>query len=253
MKLVRFIQSGDTVTRSGVLEGDVIREFAGDMYGPLQLTGNTLPLAEVLLKAPVEPRHIIGIGKNFVAAGDPKPEIPELPIFFYKPVTTVVGPDEPVLLPPGTPGIKFEAELAVIIGRRTRNIEPAEADAAIFGYTVANDFGATDYFHPEGHWTVGKAFDTFCPLGPVVETEFDYRSAHIQATVNGNVLQDAPMELIITPVDVMISRISRFMTLMPGDVILTGTPAGAEMVGDGDIVDCFIEGIGHLRNRIAQS
>ncbi|MCZ8517091.1 fumarylacetoacetate hydrolase family protein [Paenibacillus filicis] len=182
-----------------------------------------------------------------------KPPVPEMPILFFKPLTTVTGPGDKVLLPRGTEEIKFESELAVIIGKTAKDIQPSQADEAIFGFTVANDFGATHYFHPEGHWTIGKAFDTFCPLGPVIETEFDYRSARIQAFVNDKVKQDATMDRIITPIDVMISYISRFMTLMPGDVILTGTPAGADMVRDGDIVDCFIEGIGHLRNPVSAS
>lgn len=173
-----------------------------------------------------------------------------MPILFFKPLGTVVGPEEPVLLPRGTVEIRFEAELAVIIGKPARDLEPAEVDGVIFGYTVANDLGAFQYFHPEGHWTIGKAFDTFCPLGPVLETEFDYRTARIQAAVNGIGKQDSLMERIITPIDVMISYISRFMTLMPGDVILTGTPAGSEAVRDGDVVDCYIEGIGHLRNHV---
>jgi 2-keto-4-pentenoate hydratase/2-oxohepta-3-ene-1,7-dioic acid hydratase in catechol pathway len=251
MKLARFTLIGDTMIRNGIVEDNVVREFTGDLFASRVFTGEVFPLENVQFKAPLMPRHIIGIGKNFVDAGTEKPPVPEMPILFFKPLTTVVGPDDTVLLPHGTEKIKFESELAVVIGKTARNIEPGQADEIIFGYTVANDFGAFNYFHPEGHWTIGKAFDTFCPLGPVIETEFDYRSARIQATVNDIVKQDALMERIITPIDVMISGISRFMTLMPGDVILTGTPAGADMVGDGDVIDCFIEGIGNLRNGVS--
>lgn len=251
MKLARFTLTGDTRIRSGVIEDNVVREFTGDLFTSRILTGNAFPLENVRFKAPLMPKHIIGIGKNFVGEGVEKPPVPDMPILFFKPLTTIVGPGETVLLPRGTEEIKFESELAVVIGKIAKNIDPGQADEVIFGYTVANDFGAFNYFHPEGHWTIGKAFDTFCPLGPVIETEFDYRSARIQATVNEIVKQDAPMERIITPIDVMISQISRFMTLMPGDVILTGTPAGADMVRDGDVVDCFIEGIGHLRNPVS--
>lgn len=250
MKLVRFTAAGEAEARNGMIEGSTVREFTGDLFGERPLNGRTYSLNEIQLQAPLVPRHIIGIGKNFAASESDKPPVPDMPILFYKPLGTVVGPEAPVILPRGTDEIKFEAELAVIIGKTASNLALTEVEDAIFGYTVANDFGAFNYFHPEGHWTIGKAFDTFCPLGPVIETEFDYRSATIQATVNGEVKQNSPMGLIITPVDVMISYISRFMTLMPGDVILTGTPAGADFVRDGDVIECFIEGIGNLRNPI---
>jgi 2-keto-4-pentenoate hydratase/2-oxohepta-3-ene-1,7-dioic acid hydratase in catechol pathway len=248
LKICRFSLSDEAIIRSGLLEGDTIREYTGDVFTEWTLTGKEFPFASIRLAAPIVPRNIIGIGKNFVEEGAEKPPVPDMPILFFKPVTTVIGPEESIRLPQGTEAIKFESELAVVIGRTARHIDAAQADEVIFGYTVANDVGAVNYFHPEGHWTIGKAFDTFCPLGPVIETEFDYRSARIGATVNGTVKQDAAMERIITPIDAMISYISRFMTLQPGDVILTGTPAGADFVRDGDIVDCYIEGIGHLRN-----
>jgi 2-keto-4-pentenoate hydratase/2-oxohepta-3-ene-1,7-dioic acid hydratase in catechol pathway len=250
MKFIRFTVSGETEILSGVIEGSMVKEFAGDLFGAHTLTGRMFTLGDVKLKAPLVPRHIIGIGKNFAAEGTDKPPVPDMPILFFKPLGTVVGPEESVLLPRGTEEIRFESELAVVIGKTVKDLDPAEAEGVIFGYTVANDFGAFNYFHPEGHWTIGKAFDTFCPLGPVLETEFNYRTACIQATVNGILKQDSLMERIITPIDVMISYISRFMTLMPGDVILTGTPVGSEAVRDGDVVDCFIEGIGHLRNQV---
>ncbi|MCY9660094.1 fumarylacetoacetate hydrolase family protein [Paenibacillus chondroitinus] len=250
MKLARFIVSGESEIRSGIIEESNIHEFTGDIFTSRILTGKTFSLDNVQLKAPLTPRHIIGIGKNFVGEGAPKPEVPEMPILFFKPLTTVVGPGDAVVLPLGTDDIKFESELAVIIGKEARNIDPRNIHEVIFGYTVANDLGAFNYFHPEGHWTIGKSFDTFCPLGPVIVTDFDYHSARIQSTVNGIVKQDALMERIITPIDSMIAYISRFMTLMPGDIILTGTPAGADQVRDGDVVDCYIEGIGHLQNPV---
>jgi len=250
MKLVRFSLPAEETIRSGYLEGHIIHEFVGDMFSDRQQTGRTFDLEQVSLRAPIVPNHIIGIGKNFVPDNVEKPPVPELPILFFKPLTTVVGPGDAVMLPQGTDEIKFESELAVIIGRSAKNIDASQADDIIFGYTVANDLGAFNYFHPEGHWTIGKAFDTFCPLGPVIETDFDYRTARIQAAVNGVMKQDAMMERIITPIDEMIAYISRFMTLNPGDVILTGTPAGSDYVRHGDVVDCWIEGIGRLSNPV---
>jgi 2-keto-4-pentenoate hydratase/2-oxohepta-3-ene-1,7-dioic acid hydratase in catechol pathway len=250
MKLARFTVSGETEVRCGIVEGESVREYSGDLFSSRPLNGNVFALKEIQFKAPIMPRHIIGIGSNFVGEGAAKPPVPDLPIFFFKPQTAVVGPGDRVYLPRGTEAIKFEAELAVVIGKTAKHVQPEEADKTILGFTVANDFSASNYFHPQGHWTIGKAFDTFCPLGPVIETEFDYRSARIQATVNDVVKQNAPMERIIMPIDAMIASISTFMTLMPGDVILTGTPPGADFVKDGDWVDCFIEGIGHLRNPV---
>jgi 2-keto-4-pentenoate hydratase/2-oxohepta-3-ene-1,7-dioic acid hydratase in catechol pathway len=250
MRHVRFSIANDSTVRNGTLEGDLVREYVGNPLETVEFTNYTYRLEEVYLQAPLIPRHIIGIGKNFVAEGDLKPEEPELPILFFKPLTTVIGPGEPILLPPGSEGVKFESEIAVIIGRSAKRIRPEEADDYIFGYTIANDVGAFDYFHPEGHWTVGKSFDTFCPLGPYIETEFDYRNARIRSTVNGTEKQNSLMEQIIMPIDRMISCISRFMTLMPGDVILTGTPAGADMIRNGDTVECTIEGLGSLINPV---
>jgi 2-keto-4-pentenoate hydratase/2-oxohepta-3-ene-1,7-dioic acid hydratase in catechol pathway len=250
MRHVRFSIATDTTIRNGTLEGNIVREYNGDPLQTVEFTNQAYHLEEVSLHTPLIPRHIIGIGKNFVAEGGLKPEVPELPILFFKPLTTVIGPGEPIVLPPGSEGVKFESEIAVIIGKTAKRIRPEEADDHIFGYTIANDVGAFDYFHSEGHWTVGKSFDTFCPLGPYLETEFDYRNARIRSLVNGIEKQNSLMEQIIMPVDRMISCISQFMTLMPGDVILTGTPAGADMIRDGDTVECTIEGLGRLINPV---
>lgn len=252
MRHLQFNRIGDSAVRRGALNGHVVREYEGDPYqGEIRFTGHEYELKQVRLRAPLYPRHIIGIGKNFVGEGEPKPDIPELPVLFFKPLTTVIGPGDPILLPAGTDEAKFESELAVVIGKRISRIRPEEADDAIFGFTVANDVSASQHFHPDGHWTIGKSFDTFCPLGPWIETDFDYRSARIRARLNGAVKQDSSIEHIVTPVDRMISRISMFMTLMPGDVLLTGTPAGADLIRDGDTIECSIDGIGSLANPVA--
>jgi 2-keto-4-pentenoate hydratase/2-oxohepta-3-ene-1,7-dioic acid hydratase in catechol pathway len=253
VKFIRFALPGEAVIRSGIAEGSVVREFTGDLFSTLAYTGQQFSLSEVSLKAPILPRHIIGIGKNFVAEDAEKPPVPELPVLFFKPQTSVIGPDEAVVLPPIHDAVKYESELAVVIGKTAKNISSEEADSVIFGFTIANDMSGTNYFHPDGHWTIGKAFDTFCPLGPVIETEFDYRSARIQSQVNGVLKQNSSIERIIMPVDQLIAYISSFMTLSPGDVILTGTPAGAIAVNDGDVVDCIIAGIGRLSNPITAS
>jgi 2-keto-4-pentenoate hydratase/2-oxohepta-3-ene-1,7-dioic acid hydratase (catechol pathway) len=253
MKIARFVPLAEPASpaRFGVLEEGLLRELAGGLFDPPAFTGRCFGLADVRLLAPVEPRHIIGIGKNFAAPGEPKPPVPDMPILFFKPLGTAVGPGDPIVLPDSISRVKFESEVAVVIGRTARRIRPEEADGVIFGCTVANDVSALDLFHPEGHWTIGKACDTFCPLGPVIDTAFDWRSARIRASVNGVPKQDGAMADIIMPIDRLIACISGFMTLMPGDVILTGTPAGADWVGAGDVVTCAVDGLGELTNPVA--
>jgi 2-keto-4-pentenoate hydratase/2-oxohepta-3-ene-1,7-dioic acid hydratase in catechol pathway len=251
MKFASF-QSGTEVCM-GVVEGETIKEIKGDIFGMWAYTGQTFQASQVKLKAPLMPRHIIGIGKNFLDPGQAKQPVPEMPIFFYKPLSTVIGPEEAIRIPQGTEKVKFESELAAIIGKPAKNIGESEVRDYIFGYTVANDVAAVNYFHPDGHWTIGKAFDTFCPLGPYIETDLDYNAVRVKARVNGETKQDSGMDEIIMPIDKMIAYISRFMTLMPGDVILTGTPAGAGMVVNGDVIECVIDEIGTLRNPVQAS
>ncbi len=252
MKFVRFSVGSDPIIHSGTAADGQIKEIEGNIFGHWQYTGKSFAMNEVSLKAPLQPRNIIGIGQNYVAEGEAKPPVPELPIFFYKPLSALAGPEEPIKMPLGLEEIKFESELAVVIGREARHIAPEQADACIFGYTVANDVAAPQYFHPNGHWTIGKAFDTFCPLGPVIETELDRESIRVKASVNGEAVQDGKLDLMIMPIDRMIAYISGFMTLLPGDVILTGTPAGAGMVQSGDVIECRIDEIGVLRNRVVK-
>ncbi|MFB9275551.1 fumarylacetoacetate hydrolase family protein [Cohnella cellulosilytica] len=247
---IRFTTTADSAIRSGVLDGDTVREYEGTPFDRPTLNGRTHSVADIVLQAPFQPTHIIGIGKNFAGEGEIKPDVPDLPILFFKPQTSVIGPNEPIVVPEGVSEVKFESELAVVIGKRCRDIRPEDAASHIFGCTIANDVAALDLFHPEGHWTVGKAFDTFCPLGPVLVTSFDYGSARIRARVNGTEKQNSAMERIIMPIDRMIAYISTFMTLSPGDVILTGTPAGADLVRAGDVVECLIDGIGSLTNPV---
>jgi len=253
MKFVRFTLAGETQVRSGTIQESFIREFTGDPFSRFDYTGREFDLSSVSLQAPLIPKHIIGVGKNFAADHVTKPPIPELPVLFFKPLTSVIGPGDTIILPPVPDAVKYESELAVVIGKTAKNIAAAEADSVIFGFTVSNDMSASGFYHPEGHWTIGKSFDTFCPLGPVIETEFDYRSARIQSEVNGIRKQDSSIERMITPVNELIAYISGFMTLSPGDIILTGTPPGAVNVSDGDQVDCIIEGIGRLSNPVKAS
>jgi 2-keto-4-pentenoate hydratase/2-oxohepta-3-ene-1,7-dioic acid hydratase in catechol pathway len=194
------------------------------------------------------------VGKNFAPDRAALPaQPPALPILFHKPARCVVGPEADVQLPPGITRIKFEAELAVVIGRRARGVSAVAALGHVCGYTVANDFAALELFHPDGHWTLGKSCDTFCPLGPVIATELDLSAVRVRSFLNGQPQQDSALDLMITALPRLIELISRYLTLEPGDVILTGTPSGAAFAADGDVVECAINGIGRLRNPVRRA
>ncbi|MBA2665503.1 MAG: fumarylacetoacetate hydrolase family protein [Trueperaceae bacterium] len=256
MRFVRFLATAagaEAWPRTGVVEGERVFEVGGDVLEPGARTGRAHDLAELRLLAPLVPRNVIGIGKNFVADGERVPEAPALPILFFKPISSVIGPDDAIVLPDGIDTVKFESELAVVMGRTVRGVSASEALDGVLGYTVANDLAAQEFHHPDGHWTISKSFDTFCPLGPAIETDVDLDAIMVEAYVNGERAQRAGLDRMITGVAEMIAYVSSFMTLSPGDVLLTGTPAGAGMVGHGDVVECAIEPIGRLRNPVHRS
>lgn len=250
MKFVRFTTGTDENVYVGVMSGEGIEEIRGNIYGEWQYTERTYELDTVRLQAPLVPNEIIGIGKNYVGTKEELTTPPEMPILFFKPKTTVVGPADDIILPTGVEEIKFESELAVVIGKTANNIDEKEALDYVLGYTVANDIAALDYFHPGGHWTIGKSFDTFCPLGPVIETDLDIHSLTVEAYLNGECKQSSPTNLMITSIEQQIAYISSFMTLKPGDVILSGTPVGAEMMRASDAIECSIDGIGKIINKV---
>lgn len=247
MKFVRFSSGSHNLT--GVLEEEVIKEVKGNIFSDWEYTDRTFSKDEVTLLAPLEPNHIIGIGANYVSKLEELPDKPvDIPVFFFKPASSVIGPEEQIVIPTSIEQVKFESELAIIIGKEAKNVPEADVLDYVFGYTVANDVTAPQYFHQDGHWTVGKAFDTFTPLGPVIETELDPFNVRVEARLNGEEKQNSPTELMIVPIRKMISYLSNVMKLKAGDVILTGSPLGAVMVGSGDIIECEIKEIGTLKN-----
>ncbi|MBP3040628.1 fumarylacetoacetate hydrolase family protein [Bacillaceae bacterium Marseille-Q3522] len=247
MKFVRF--QNHTKICTGVLEDGVVKEIQGDLFGEWQFSGARFPLTEGKLLAPLIPRQIIGIGANYVAKTEELPEeLPDIPVFFFKPVSSLLDPGADIIIPGGIREVKFESELAVVIGKEAKNVDETEVLDYIFGYTVGNDVTAPQFFHHDGHWTIGKAFDTFTPLGPVIETALDPFAVKVKAKLNGEEKQNSATELMIIPLRKMISYLSKVMTLMPGDVILTGSPLGAEFVKEGDVIECEIAEIGSLRN-----
>lgn len=247
MKFVRFRINEKQHT--GVIDNESIKEITGDVFSEWEYTGKVFSPSEVKFLAPIEPNQVIGIGANYVSKPDELPNtIPDLPVFFFKATSSVIGPDENIVLPKDVDQVKFESELAVVIGKEAKNIDKSEVLDYVFGYTVGNDVTAPQYFHEDGHWTIGKSFDTFTPLGPVIETELDPFSVHVEARLNGTEKQNSRTDLMIVPIRDMIAYLSTIMTLKPGDVILTGSPVGAEFVGTGDVIECDIKGIGNLRN-----
>jgi 2-keto-4-pentenoate hydratase/2-oxohepta-3-ene-1,7-dioic acid hydratase in catechol pathway len=251
MKFARYQDTAGGAPKSAVLREQTLHEIEGDLFAGWSYTGSTVPLSEVSLLAPLKPNSVIGVGANYIPQGGVKPEqLPDIPVFFYKPLSSVIGTGEPIVIPSGVDEVKFESELAVVIGRTARNVSEQDALDYVFGYTVANDVTAPQFFHPNGHWMVGKSFDSFTPLGPYVETELNLDEIRIQALHNGKLKQDSGLDLIILNVPFLISYLSRVMTLQPGDVILSGSPAGAEFMKAGDEIDCIIDEIGVLHNPV---
>ncbi|MED3761138.1 fumarylacetoacetate hydrolase family protein [Peribacillus frigoritolerans] len=247
MKFTRFIANSSIHT--GVKEKGIIRVIKGDIFGAWEYTGQTFSQGEVKSIAPLEPNQIIGIGANFVSNVEDLPEqLPEIPVFFFKPTSSVIGPDDEIIIPEGIKEVKFESELAIVIGKEAKNVPESDVLDYVFGYTVGNDVTAPQFFHQDGHWTIGKSFDTFTPLGPVIETVLDPFNVKVKAKLNDVEKQNSATELMIIPIRRMVSYLTKVMTLKPGDVILTGSPVGAELVGAGDVIECEIKEIGNLRN-----
>ncbi|UMG93087.1 fumarylacetoacetate hydrolase family protein [Nocardioides sp. TF02-7] len=266
MRIARFT-TGDEPSY-GVVTGDldefgqpaddaVVVTLAGDpMYVGLKLLEQEHRLADVRLLAPVLPRSkVVGIGRNYRAhAAEMGSEVPSEPLMFIKPNTSVVGPGDPVHYPPQTSDLHFEGELAVVIGRICRDVPPEQATDVIFGYTIANDVTARDLQRSDGQFTRAKGFDSFCPLGPWIETDLDphdfVEGRRVQTFLNGDVKQDGSTTDMVFDVPSLVAHVSSVMTLLPGDVILTGTPDGVGPMEVGDEVEVAIEGLGALTNTV---
>lgn len=253
MKWLRF--ESDIGPRYGQLVGDdQIQPVDGTPFGDAAAAGNRLPLAGARLLAPVVPRRVFGVGLNYVNhIRETGSATPRIPMLFMKPDSAVIGPDAAVVYPAEGREVHYEAELAVVIGRRARRVAVADAASAILGYTCANDISERVIQREEmglGCLVVGKGFDTFCPLGPVIVTDLDPSRLRIMARVNGRTRQDSSTSDLLFDVPTLVSYLSQAITLEPGDVIITGTPAGIGPVLPGDIMEIEIEGIGILRNPV---
>jgi 2-keto-4-pentenoate hydratase/2-oxohepta-3-ene-1,7-dioic acid hydratase in catechol pathway len=238
--------------------GLTIAELYGHPFGidpgGVRLTGNRYPLAEVRLLAPVLPSKVVAVDRNYPQQPDGPGldgEAPPEPVLFLKPSTSVTGPGDAIKYPVKvTERVDFEGELAIIIGRLCRQVPPERAEEVIFGYTCANDVTARDLQARDGQWTRAKGFDTFCPLGPWMETGTNPADLDLTTTVNGAVRQQARTSELLWNVPELVAYVSQVMTLLPGDVLLTGTPAGGGPLTAGDQVSVTIESIGTLTNRV---
>jgi len=239
----------------GILEEDnTITVITGDpIYQGIQKTAARLELTKARLLAPVIPRSkIVAIGKNYADhAAEMGGVVPEEPIIFIKPNTTVVGPGDMIVWPEMAPSIDYEAELAIVIGRICKDVPKEKVNDVIFGYTLANDVTCRELQKRDGQWTRAKGFDTFCPLGPWIETDFVPGTQRITTTLNGEVKQDATLADMIFKVPDIINFVSSVMTLLPGDVIITGTPAGIGPMPERSVVAVAIEGLGQLTNKVS--
>jgi 2-keto-4-pentenoate hydratase/2-oxohepta-3-ene-1,7-dioic acid hydratase in catechol pathway len=234
----------------------IIAELRGHPFSPgkggVQFTGATFPLDDVRLLAPVLPSKVVAVGRNYADhAREMGSEPPAEPVLFLKPSTAVVGHGDPIAYPVKlTQRVDYEGELAVIIGRLCREVPAAQAAEVIFGYTCANDVTARDLQARDGQWTRAKGFDTFCPLGPWIETDADPADLELTTVLNGEVRQQTRTSQLLYDVPALVEYVSTVMTLLPGDVLLTGTPAGVGPLEDGDEVSVTIENIGSLRNTV---
>jgi 2-keto-4-pentenoate hydratase/2-oxohepta-3-ene-1,7-dioic acid hydratase in catechol pathway len=256
MRIVRFKKNG--AARYGILKDDSIQVLAKDPFktyssgGIFEYSGKSYPLNEVKLLAPVIPSKIICLGLNYKThAEESGAELPPEPLIFLKPPSAVIGPGDAIVLPRSWKAVDYEAELAVVIGKPAKYVSEKESRGFVFGYTCFNDVSERFYQKADGQWSRAKGFDTFAPIGPWIETEIKPDNLKIEAYLNGKVRQSDRTSSLIFGISTLISFISNVMTLMPGDVIATGTPAGVGAIKAGDIVEVKIQNIGALQNPVS--
>jgi 2-keto-4-pentenoate hydratase/2-oxohepta-3-ene-1,7-dioic acid hydratase in catechol pathway len=249
MRIARF-SYGEGVA-FGVVEDDIVVPIVGHPFAPIERTDVALNLSELRLLAPVLPSKVVAIGKNYAShAAEMGGEVPAEPLIFLKPSTSVIAHRDSIASPPSSERVDFEGELAVVISRLCRDVPEDRAMEVVLGYTCANDVTARDQQKTDGQWSRAKGYDTFCPLGPWIETDVDPSDLAITTTLNGETKQDSRTSMIVHKIPSLITYITACMTLLPGDVILTGTPDGIGPMLVGDEVSVEIEGIGTLTNPV---
>ena len=236
----------------GRVGAETAREIEDHPFGTPTFTGRSWPLADTRLLAPILPSKVVAVGRNYADhAAELGNAVPAYPMIFIKPSTSVIGPNAPIQLPASSQRVDFEGELAVVIGRPCRDVKAENAKSVILGYTIGNDVTARDQQKADVQFTRGKGYDTFCPLGPWIETELDPSDLEVSTELDGDVLQDGRTSDMVFTVGEIIEFVSGIMTLLPGDVLLTGTPAGVGPMVAGQTVSVTVEGIGTLTNPVA--
>jgi len=251
MKIVRV--SAEEKAHYGILDGDKIQACSGTPYRRLKPTDRYYSIKEVKLLPPCIPSKIVALGVNYRSHGEEmNHQLPAEPLMFIKPSTAVIGPEDDIVYPASSKRVDYEGELGVVIKNLTRRVSKNEAANHILGYTCINDVTARDIQASDGQWTRGKSFDTFCPIGPCIETELDPGNLTLKTVLNGEIKQQSSTGNLVFPVNELVSFISNVMTLLPGDVIATGTPGGIGPMQPGDTVEVTIENIGTLRNYVTR-
>lgn len=247
MKIGRILFKDETFYAT--IENDIVRRLVQQPFETMQYDGRQCDLSSVHLLAPAQPTKVVCVGLNYRGhAAEMKDELPDEPKLFMKPATAVIGPEDDIMMPLQSARVDYESELAVVMGKKCFNVSEQDALQYVFGYTCLNDVTARDLQKKDGQWTRAKSFDTFCPIGPWIETELHFEDAAITGRLNGQVKQNSRTSDLIFGIPKLVSFISSVMTLMPGDVIATGTPAGIGKMEEGDTIEVEVEGIGILRN-----
>jgi len=252
-KITKFVRySLDGNVSFGVLDGDTIQELHGDIFGKAEPTGKTVPLSQVRLLAPCTPSKVVAVGLNYKSHVADRPTKP-YPGLFWKPPSCIVATGEEIIFPEGATNVHYEAELVVVIGTRAQKISREQAPQYIFGVTAGNDVSERDWQKNDLQWFRAKGSDTFGPIGPAVVQGLNYNDLLVQSRLNGEVRQSQRTSDLIYDISTIVSYVSQFVTLLPGDIIFTGTPGQTKPMSSGDLIEIEVEGVGVLQNRIART
>lgn len=246
-RYVRYSHEGKVAY--GVLEGEAIRELEGDLFAGPRETGRTVPLSEVRLLAPCEPSKVIAVGLNYRSHLGERPA-PAEPGLFAKLPSAIIGPEDEIVIPTDASNVHYEGELVVVIGKKARNVPVADAAGYVFGVTAGNDVSERVWQRGDLQWLRAKASDTFAPIGPAIVTGLDYNDLLVQTRLNGELRQSERTQDMLHDVEAIVSYLSRYITLLPGDVIFTGTPGTTQAIQPGDVLEVEVEGVGVLRNTV---
>jgi 2-keto-4-pentenoate hydratase/2-oxohepta-3-ene-1,7-dioic acid hydratase in catechol pathway len=246
-KYVRYAYQGETAY--GILDGETIHELEGDLFASPRPTGKTVSLSDVRLLTPCEPSKVIAVGLNYKSHLGERPE-PEYPGLFAKYPTSLIAHREDIVIPPDSKNIHYEGELVVVIGKKAKNVSVSDAPNYVFGVTAGNDVSERDWQRTDLQWIRAKASDTFGPVGPAIVRGLNYKDLLVQTRLNGEVRQKESTNDLLHDVDHIVSYISKYITLLPGDMIFTGTPGSTQAMKQGDVVEVEVEGVGILRNKV---